>query len=150
MADVTECGIAGAGGASVVRAIEDQCPGLMQRLGDNPTTNDVPRCEVTRNECGTDTWAEGHSCSCRMCQAYLLGLRAKPFADDTAEAAWCAWRDSARVQRWFRIHPTERVDLEAKLKATFVAGVTTGQDMAFVKASRPHIAKIMQTEGFDG
>lgn len=30
-----------------------------------------PRCKVTGNPCGTDTWASGQSCDCDNCQAYL-------------------------------------------------------------------------------
>jgi len=31
----------------------------------------VNRCEVTKNQCGTDTWAEGYACACAPCQHYL-------------------------------------------------------------------------------
>ncbi len=36
-------------------------------------TLDVPHCEVTRNQCGSDTWTVGQPCQCRMCRAYVLG-----------------------------------------------------------------------------
>lgn len=29
------------------------------------------RCEITGNECGTDTWMKGRPCKCDQCQAYL-------------------------------------------------------------------------------
>lgn len=29
------------------------------------------RCEVTRNPCGTDTWAKGHPCGCGNCQEWI-------------------------------------------------------------------------------
>ena len=32
---------------------------------------EAERCEVTTNPCGSDTWAEGYSCECSSCQAWL-------------------------------------------------------------------------------
>lgn len=37
------------------------------------TTNDVPRCDVTHNEVGSDTVDAGTWCKCRTCQAYQMG-----------------------------------------------------------------------------
>ena len=28
----------------------------------------VRRCSITKNPCGTDTWAEGQPCPCKNCQ----------------------------------------------------------------------------------
>lgn len=36
----------------------------------------VNRCEVTKNMCGTDTWAEGYACTCAPCQHYLAATAA--------------------------------------------------------------------------
>jgi hypothetical protein len=33
----------------------------------------LARCEVTGNQCGTDTWREGFPCTCGPCQEYLRG-----------------------------------------------------------------------------
>ncbi len=34
-----------------------------------------PLCEVTNNLVGSDTWMKGHPCPCKMCQAYLQGVK---------------------------------------------------------------------------
>lgn len=36
----------------------------------------TPRCEVTGNPVGTDTWEVGHPCQCRPCRVYVLTLEA--------------------------------------------------------------------------
>lgn len=44
------------------------------------------RCHVTKNECGTDTWKEGHTCPCLQCQAYLAEKRLEH--PSTARRVW--------------------------------------------------------------
>lgn len=41
--------------------------------GDSPTI-DTLRCQITRNPCGTDTWAVGKPCRCGHCRLYCVAL----------------------------------------------------------------------------
>lgn len=57
------------------------------------------KCEVTRNECGTDTWAANDPCKCSACVRYVLGreidslyaivARERALADRLADALRC-------------------------------------------------------------
>lgn len=38
---------------------------------DSVFTKDPPRCEVTKNPCGSDTKPAGVTCSCKTCQVTL-------------------------------------------------------------------------------
>ena len=42
------------------------------------------RCKITGNRCGTDTWQEGHQCSCANCQLWII---IKALSESTAELA---------------------------------------------------------------
>lgn len=61
-----------------------KCPFCGNEIGDcrpiggceicYPRIPDPPgllRCEITGNECGTDTWHVDHPCQCTNCQKYL-------------------------------------------------------------------------------
>ncbi len=63
---------------------------------------DFLRCLVTKNKCGTDTWAVGQPCQCENCQRWLR-LRAPPEADVMKRA-------KAMRLRWENSHPTEEED----------------------------------------
>ncbi len=52
---------------------------------------DFLRCLVTKNKCGTDTWAVGQPCQCENCQRWLR-LRASPEAD-VMERAGKVWQE---------------------------------------------------------
>lgn len=45
--------------------------GLLKHAAEIKTWSTERRCDVTANLCGTDTWAEGKSCECASCQAWL-------------------------------------------------------------------------------
>ena len=41
------------------------------RVGRASLISAEPRCRVTGNPCGTDTWGEGYACACGPCTAWL-------------------------------------------------------------------------------
>lgn len=65
----------GAGGGDGVAAMtpDDRSPAPDAQVDGAPN---LPRCFVTGNPCGTDTWAVGSTCRCSTCAAYCAGYDA--------------------------------------------------------------------------
>lgn len=98
-----------------------------------PESDNVERCFITNNPCGTDTWVVGQPCTCTQCQRWIMAEIDRLQADNADLTAQCAsLNDScdkyekeiellkegnARVHR--KIQPkNERInELEADLKA---------------------------------
>ncbi|CAN8141658.1 hypothetical protein THIOSC15_3110005 [uncultured Thiomicrorhabdus sp.] len=62
---------------------------------------DIPRCQVTHNICGTDTWAKDKYCTCLACRGYVYGREALE-QDLTRVGNQCTsalgkWRDVAEL-----------------------------------------------------
>lgn len=89
-------------------AIIDALIAAARRDSLDPSPGDrvrVPRCKVTGNVCGTDTWGNGHECGCAPCQDWLRSLNPtapdgedvetflRAFYDGNDEDGALAWED---------------------------------------------------------
>lgn len=45
----------------------DLCDQALKELG----SVDVPRCDITHNPFGTDTWMSGYTCPCNVCREQI-------------------------------------------------------------------------------
>lgn len=53
-----------------IRTVDGKVMYVLDRVQDDPL-NDVFRCEVTGNPCGTDTHMFDNVCSCAQCEAWV-------------------------------------------------------------------------------
>ncbi len=66
----------------------------------------VLRCDVTRNECGTDTWMKGRPCQCSQCQQWLCEYNEQLYKDVEyfklwGSEGWDAYKEYYKLVNYF-------------------------------------------------